>query len=137
MKVIKKMPMFWFGRLYVALHVGVIAMVACFGTGTLFYKFMTESGELGFWCVLSLAFVSGVGIADVFVNDFLPPRFQLNSVKRHRHFLLMALAIGPLSMAFVIAKREDFSVLHVSLALPIIGATMLAVMDVYARGREQ
>jgi len=131
----RQMPMYWFGRLYVALHVGVIALVACFGQGTLFYKVMIESGELGFWCMLALAVVSAVGVVDVFVNDFLPRRFNLFLVKRHRHFLLMALAIGPLSMAFVIAKRTDFGIVYASLALPIIGATMLAAMDVYARGR--
>jgi len=129
--------LFWFGRLYVALHVGVIALVACFGQSTLFYKIMEGEGSVGFWCVLALAVVSSVGVADVFINDLLPRRFELQFVKRHRHFLLMALAIGPLSMAFVIAKRVDWSVLHVSLALPIIGATTLAVVDVYSRGREK
>ena len=137
MKPLKRMPLFWFGRLYVALHVGVIALVACFDQSTLFYKLMTDEGNIGFWCVLALAVVSSVGVADVFINDLLPRRFELRCVKRHRHFLLMALAIGPLSMAFVIAKQVNWSVLHAVLALPIVGSTMLAAMDVYSRGREK
>ena len=137
LRMLKTLPMYWFGRLYVALHVGNLAITACFGEDTLFYKIMESSGEAGFWCVLALAAVSVVGVLDVFINDLLPRQFCLNFVKKHRHFLLMALAIGPMSMAFVIAKEVGWSVLHISLSLPIAGTMLLAVMDVYARGRQK
>ena len=131
------LPMYWFGRLYVAADVANIALIACFGKGTLSYRVIEASGAAGFWCVLGLAGIAIVGMLDVFINDLLPKQFQMKNVKRHRHFLLMGIAIGCLSVAAVVAINVGVSVLHSTLALPIWGAACLALMDVYARdGKE-
>lgn len=134
MRQLKKLPLYWFGRLYVSADVAIIALIACFGKGTLSYRVIESSGAAGFWCVLGLACIALIGVFDVFINDLLPKQFQLQNVKRHRHFVLMGIAIGALSVAGVVAINVGTSVLHASLALPIFGATCLAVMDVYARG---
>lgn len=130
------LPQFWFGRLYIALHVGVIALVACFGDGTLMHKVVLASGPEGFWCILALAAVSAVAVADVVINDLLPARYALTAVKRHRHYVYIALAIGLTSLAFVIAKQVGLSTLHSSVALGVGGAAWIAFLDLYARHRE-
>ena len=134
MERIKQLPMYWFGRLYVAADVVILALNACFAKNTLSYRVIELSGPAGFWCVLGLACIALVGVLDVFINDLLPERFQLQFVKRHRHFVLMGIAIGCLSVAGIVAMNVGLSVLHASLALPVFGATCMAVMDVYARG---
>ena len=134
MRQLTQLPMYWFGRLYVSADVAIIALIACFGKGTLSYRVIELSGGAGFWCVLGLACIALVGVLDVFINDLLPERFHLKTVKRHRHFLLMGIAIGSLSVAGIVAMNFGLSVLHISLALPVFGATCMAVMDVYARG---
>ena len=134
MERIKLLPMYWFGRLYVSADVAIISLIACFGKDTLSYRIIELSGPEGFWCVLALACIALLGVLDVLINDLLPELFHLKTVKRHRHFLLMGIAIGSLSVAGIVAMTVGLSVLHISLALPVFGATCMAVMDVYARG---
>ena len=134
MQRIKQWPLYWFGRLYVAADVANIALIACFGKGTLSYRVIELSGREGFWCVLALACIAVTGVLDVLINDMLPERFQLENIKRHRHFVLMGIAIGCLSVAAIVFINVGLSILHTTLALPILGATCLAVMEVYARG---
>lgn len=129
------LPKFWFARLYVTLHIGVIALVACFGEDTLLYKTVKESGDAGFWCVLALAAVSFLGVLDVIINDLMPDRFKLSKVLRFRHILLMAMALGLMSLGSVIAKQAGISTLHASIFLAVGGACWLAFLDLYARHR--
>lgn len=130
------LPPFWFARLYIAAHIGVIALVACFGSETLLQRVIAASGEAGFWCVLVLAVLSGLAVLDVLINDLLPDRFKLCKVKRYRHFLYIALALGVVSLGFVIARQVGVSTLHASILLAAAGATWLAFLDLYARHHE-
>ena len=136
MNRIRGLPLYWFGRLYVAAQVCVIALVASWGEESPLYYLVTRGGQAGFWCALALALVAFVGVVDVVVNDLMPDRFELCAVKRHRHFVLMGIGIGSLSFAGIVAMEVGWSVLHVSLALPVLGATTLAVMDVFERGEK-
>jgi len=128
------LPMYWFGRLYIAAQVCVIALVASLGEESPLHYLVTKGGSPGYWCAMALAVVAFVGVVDVIVNDLMPDRFELRLIKRHRHFVLMGIAIGSLSFAGIIAMDVGWNVLHVSLALPVFGATALAVMDVFERG---
>lgn len=134
MKRLRNLPLYWFGRLYLAAHVFVLALVASLGEESPLHALVTKDGQVGYWCALALAVVAFVGIVDVLVNDLMPERFTLCSVKRHRHFLLMGLGMGTLIFAGIVAMEVGWDILHASLALPVIGATTLAVMDVFERG---
>lgn len=130
----KSLPQYWFGRLYIAAHVCVIALVAGLGEESPLHLLVTKDGEIGFWCAMALVVLAFVGIVDVVVNDLMPERFSLCAVKRNRHFLLMGIGIGAASFAGIVAMAVGWSVLHASLVLPVIGATLMAVMDVFERG---
>jgi len=135
-RCLRMLPLNWFGRLYVALQVCVISLVASLGEESPLHALVTKGGLIGYWCALLLAAVAFVGVLDVVVNDLMPKRFRLCFFKRHRHFVLMGIGIGSLSFAGIIAMEVGWNVLHASLALPVLGATVLAVMDVFERGSQ-
>lgn len=126
-------PALWFARLYVALHTGVTASVACFGVGTLLHKTLELSGPIGFWASFTLLGVAFWGVLDVIINDLLPKRFTLCKTKLFRHYLLMLMAIGLASLAYVIAKEIGVSILHGQIFLGVFGACALAFLDIYER----
>ena len=136
MMYLKDLPMYWFGRLYVSAHVCVLALVASLGQESPLHMLVTRGGQAGYWCALALAVLAFVGVVDVVVNDLLPARFTWCAVKRHRHFLLMGIAMGALSFAGIVAMEVGWNILHASLAVPVIGATTMAVMDVFDRGSQ-
>lgn len=130
------LPAFWLARLYVAAHVGVIALVACFGQGTMLYTVVQDADQAGFWCVLAVAVLAGLSALDTLINDLLPARFKLRVVKSHRHYIFTGMAMGLLSLGAVIAQQVGLSTLHASIFLAASGASVLAFLDLYARHAE-
>ena len=132
----ENLPRYWFSRLYVSSHVCILALVASLGNESPLHLIITRGGDAGFWCALALALIAFFGVLDAVINDLMPDRFQFRLVKQHRLFMLMGIAIGSMCFAAIVAMESGWSVLHASLALPVLGATCLAVINVFTRGSE-
>lgn len=130
------MSAYWFGRLNVALCIGVLATVAAFGTGTMLHWAVLMSGAAGFWCVLVLACLACLAVLDVIINDLLPECFTLKIVKRNRHLIYMALGIGTASLGFVIQQTSGLNAMHGLIFLNSFSAVSVAFLDLYARHKE-
>lgn len=126
---------YWFSRLFVAVSMLITGLIPLLDQRSINCQMLAESGEMGLigsWALVGLACVI---VADVIVNDLMPARFHLVSTKKHRAMLFMLLALGEASLLFISIKGGDLSVVHVRLLLQIVGAVLLAWLDMFARCR--
>ena len=129
-------PRYWLTRLYLACLVLSVTLVICFEPRTLFYRIVKDSDDAGWWCVLGLACIAGLSIVDTIVNDLMPERFHLRWAKNYRHLIYMALGMGMLSLAYIIAKAEGASYLLIAPCIHAAVAVCIAFFDVFARHRD-
>lgn len=127
------MTRFWLARLHVALSTFVIAVITIMEPLSLGNQVITRTGPLGWLCVMALAGVSLLCAADVIVNDMLPDRFRLPLAYRWRHLLYMLLALGLVSVTFVIAAAIGFSTLMLLYWLDAIAAVFVAFATPFCR----
>lgn len=129
------LPRYWLTRLYLACSVLNVTLVSCFESRTLLYRIIQQSDDAGWWCVLGLACLACLGVVDTLINDLLPKNFNLRCAKKYRHLIYMALAMGMLSLAYIIAKAEGASYLLIRPCLDAAVAACIAFFDLFARHR--
>lgn len=132
---INSLPMrrYWLVRLYLALSVLTVSLIACFEPRTMIYMLIAQSGPIGWWCVLALACVAALAACDVLVNDLLPEPCRFAFAMRNRHIIYMLLALGLVSTGYVIARQAGVTAFHARLLLDASVATLIAYFDVFAR----
>lgn len=132
----KPHPRYWITRLYVALSTIVSCVIIAFEDESLVHRIITESGPTGMYCVLILALVAMIAAADVVINDLLPDAYQFEVAKRYRHLVYMALAMGLMSLCFVMTKAKgDWTQITLRYQLDAAVAATLAVLDLFSRHR--
>ena len=127
---------YWFSRLFVAVSVLITGLIPLLDQRSINYQLLAESGWMGVagsWALVALATVIAV---DVIVNDLMPGRYRLISTKQHRAMLFMGLALGQASLLFISVKGGDVSVVHLRFLWQIVGASVLAWLDMFARCRQ-
>jgi hypothetical protein len=127
-------PRFWLSRAVVALEVLILLVaVSWFEEASLTAQAIAATGRHGWLLVLGTAFCCLVALADVAVNDLMPPRFTLPSAMAWRHlgFMGMALQLSALGLLVVFAK--GFTVLILAYWLNAVLAGALTFFDAFAR----
>lgn len=130
------LPRYWFARLYVALSVLVNVVVTLLEPSALTARAINASGSLGWLAVWTLGAVGVVALLDVIVNDLAPDRWRLPSAHRWRHFVYMAIALGEVSITYVIAAKLGFTPLLFVYWLDAAADVAIAYFDLFARHRE-
>lgn len=128
---------FWLARLHVALSTFVIATITITEPLSLSSQIITRTGPLGWACVMTLAGLSLVCAADVVVNDLLPDKCVMPSALRWRHLLYMLLALGLVSITFVIASVIGFTTAFFIYWLDAVAAVFVAFATPFCRRGQQ
>ena len=136
MRSSRPMPRYWLTRLYVALSVLVNIMVTSLEPQSLTARAIYATGSLGWLAVWTLGAVGIVALLDVLVNDLAPDHWRLPSAHRWRHFVYMAIALGEVSITYVIAAKLGFTPLLFVYWLDAAAAVAIAYFDLFARHRE-
>lgn len=132
----RPMPRYWFARLYLAASVLVNIVVTWLEPAALTARAVAATGPVGWICVWTLGGVALVGLADVLVNDIAPARWRLPTAHRWRHLVYMALALGEVSITYVITANLGFTPLLFVYLTDAAAAVAIAYLDVFARHRE-
>ena len=92
--MLKPQARFWLSRLIVSLEVLVlIVAVSWWEPNSLTSKALIASGSYSWLLLAALGGCCFMVIADVIVNDLMPPRFEFHSALRWRHLGLMGTAL--------------------------------------------
>lgn len=127
------MNRFWLARLHVSLSTFVIALITVTEPLSLGNQVITKTGPLGWVCVMALAGLSLLCAADVVINDLAPDALRMPWALRWRHLLYMQLALGLVSLTFVIAATIGFTTLFFLYWLDAIAAVFLAFITPFCR----
>lgn len=127
---------YWFSRLFVAVSVLITGLVPLLDQRSISHQLLVESGWMGVVGSWVLVVLAGVIVLDVVINDLMPARFRLVSTKKHRAMLFMGLALGEASLLFISVKGGDLTILHLRFLWQIVGAALLAWLDMFARCRQ-
>lgn len=124
---------FWFPRHYVALSTAATFIIALSSPSSLNARALDAAGPLGPWVLAGLLALSLVVFAESFVHSFLP-WFRWAWLRRHRHTLLMLVALGQLSNAYIVTVyAPDSAALAIRFVLDAAAATWLAYLDLFLR----
>lgn len=126
-------PRFWLARLHVALSTFVIALITITEPLSLGNQIITRTGALGWLCVGALAGLSLLCAADVLVNDLAPDAFRMPFALRWRHLLYMLLALGLVSVTFVVSAAIGFTTMFFIYWLDAAAAVFLAFATPFCR----
>jgi divalent metal cation (Fe/Co/Zn/Cd) transporter len=78
-----------------------------------------------------------LAIVDTFINDILPNKYQFKQAYNFRHVIYMALALISFSLSAGLLVTFGGSILVGRLWLDSLVATVVAVLDIFARHRRQ
>ena len=129
-------PRYWHTRLLLALSVLVSLYITWRGPDALMHRIIARSGPEGWACVTALAGVALAALADILVNDILPDRLTLLAFMRQRHLVYMALALGLMSVSYVVADEEGWTELLLHYWLLAIFSAHIALTDLFHRHRK-
>lgn len=126
---------FWLTRHYVALSTLASVVIALSAPGSLNARALAENGLYG-WALLG--FLSAVALLllfEAFTTAFVAG-MQIGALRSRRHTLLMLLAVGHLSMGFLIVTYAPASsALVVRFGLDATVATVVAFLDLFQRDK--
>jgi small-conductance mechanosensitive channel len=111
----------------------VVALQNDLSTTTAFVVY--KQGNLGAFAVLILSTIALIAVCDVVVNDLMPARFILRQAVTYRHTIYMAMALGCLSMIFVVIKNEGPSAVLLHYVIVAFASVLIAVFDIRDRLR--
>lgn len=125
----------WHLRLVVAINAVLACLLVFFGQNSTVSAALYASGLFGVIALSALLGLGVVAVADVIVNDILPSEYQLHCGLKYRHTIYMLLALGCLSLVFVMVKNgvETYSVATLHYAAIALPAVALAVTDIFDR----
>lgn len=122
-------------RTYVAISILISVLSIVFEPSAL-HSFSTESTELPWFMFTSAIVVCGAALVDAFINDFLPNKYRLIQSYKYRHLIYMALSLNSFSLSAGLLHDYGGSFLIGRLWLDGLIATIVAVLDLFARHRE-
>ncbi|WP_295855907.1 hypothetical protein [uncultured Xylophilus sp.] len=128
-------PRYWHTRLLLALSVLVSIYICWREPDSLGHRIIVRSGSEGWICVAALAAVALAALADIFVNDILPARVTLCAVMSRRHLVYMAMAVGLMSLCYVVADEEGWTELLLHYGLLAAFSAHIAFTDLFHRHR--
>ena len=131
-----KLPRFWLCRLYLALNVLFLAMTAGYEPRALLYGAVRGGGSDGVWWVAMVGLLAIVSLFDSVINDLLPAKFQFVWAKNRRHVIYMAMALGLMCMAYVVAVSSGASVVHLFIVVSVVVSVAVAFFDLFNRHAE-
>lgn len=124
---------FWLSRHYIALSTLVSVAIAKLSPGSLNAMDLEINGLAGDILVVILTVVASLLLVEAFSTAFVTG-VQINPLRRRRHTLLMMLAIGHLSMAYIIVVYAPFSAtLALRFGLDAVVAVLVAFLDLFQR----
>ncbi len=126
----------WLARLFVALNLIIGCVIVAEDESSLLFRVIESSGATGTIALWALLLVALVGVSDVVINDFLPERFVLRWAQQYRHTIYMGMALGCLSMIFVVVKVHGPAAVLLHYGLVAFSASLIAVLDIRERIRE-
>lgn len=130
-------PRYWMTRLYIASSILVSCIITWSEPLSLSHRAVSRGAPWGWAWMAFLATLALLALADVIVNDLMPPRFDMPTVLRLRGLLLMALALGLVSQSIVISKYVNgFSSAMGYYWLNAAFAVTTAFLDTFYRHRE-
>lgn len=132
-----RLPMgrYWMVRLYVALSVITNCLVAWFEPASLTAQ-MLRANPTGWWLLSILCVLATVTLADIFINDWLPPQYSFPHAREHRHLVYIAIAIGTFCLTYAILKERGYTALLLTYWVDAGFAAGVAALDLFARRRE-
>jgi uncharacterized membrane protein YhaH (DUF805 family) len=124
---------YWLTRHYVAASTLTTYAIAAIAPGSLNAQAIDAAGEAGWWVLGILTLISLASLVEAFVTAFVP-RLTCEWLRRRRHTLFMAMAMGQLCLGYaVIAYAPAASALILRFALDATVAALLAFLDLFAR----
>lgn len=134
MKTITLQPdRFWLTRHYVALSTLASVVIAVASPGSLNARAIEVNGVYGWGLLVFIAAVAVLLLAEAATTAFVSG-VQINALRSRRHTLLMLLALGQLSMGFLIVTFAPASAaLVVRFGLDASIAAMVAFLDLFQR----
>jgi hypothetical protein len=126
---------YWLTRHYVAASTLVTFAIALAAPGSLQALAIEAAGSVGWWVIGLLTVISVASLFEAFVTAFVP-RLTCEWLRRRRHTLFMAMALGQLCLGYaVIVYAPASAALILRFALDATVAAMLAFLDLFARHR--
>ena len=132
----REFPNYWLSRLIISCWVGSNVVVGIFRPDSLTAEALVASGPLGMPALYLLGLMVAIAIADGFVNDMLPERFTLLTI-RYRHLVFMGMAVVMVMIAGVIGRTEGASMFLIAYLLPAAFATAVTFLDLFWRHRRR
>lgn len=129
------LPRYWLERLSCSAAILATLLISWQEPDSLLHRVIDRSGPEGWWCVCALCALCGLGILDVVVNDFLPPRFTLQRAKDWRHLIFLAMGMGLVSVTYVMAEAEGWRPLLLLFPIHAVIAVAVAFFDMFQRHR--
>ena len=124
---------YWLTRHYVALSTLVTFALAALAPGSLNARAIESAGPQSWYVIAALAVVSLAALVEAFITAFVP-RASCEWLRRRRHTLFMAIALGQLCLGYaVLIYNPQSSALVLRLALDATVASLVAFLDLFAR----
>ena len=119
----------WLARLLVAGNAILACLLILQEPASLLHQTVDRAGFTGHFAVSALVVIGFLAVFDVTINDWLPPHYELRCALRYRHTIYMLIALGCLSLMFVIVKAHGPSSSLIHYGMVAAAAMVLAVYD--------
>jgi hypothetical protein len=123
----------WLARLLVAGNAILACLLILQEPSSLLNQTVDRAGLPGHISVSALVVLGFLAVVDVVINDLLPPKYELRCALQYRHTVYMLIALGCLSLIFVIVKSHGPSSSMVHYGMVAVAAMVLAVYDLRDR----
>lgn len=94
-----------------------------------------EHNAGGFLCAL-IGLLGIIGMLDVLINDFMSDRFNWRTVRKQRHFVLVALAFCYIASLYISLDTVRSTGLSLFYTWNAVSLLSLAFVDAYVRNKE-
>lgn len=126
---------YFIARLYVALSV-LLSILSIVFEPSAIHTAATSSAGIPMIMIICAIGVCAIAIIDAFVNDFLPVKYKFTYAYHYRHLVYMALALISFSLSAGLLVTYGGSILIGRLWLDGLISTIVAVLDLFSRHRE-
>lgn len=125
---------YFIARIYVAISVLLTALAVMFDPASI-HSQAAYAAKLPDTLFIGAIFVCSIAILDTFINDILPNKYKFKHAYDFRHVIYMALALISFSLSAGLLVTFGGSILVGRLWLDSLVATVVAVLDIFARHR--
>lgn len=118
-------------RLTICLLTMAMTAVAWWEPASLSHHLLTRVDGWAQAVSIAMVLLAAIGVADVVVNDMLPPRFVLPGVDAYRHLGYMALGAMHLVYVYSMARSWLITWLAAQFLVAALGCIWIACFDTY------